>query len=210
MANPLASSTSTATSALGHLLTKGTFLAAGIHGTTPSGSSAHFSVDIGSIHIAALSTHSPVGTELAWLEADLAAAAANRKAVPWIIVTSHYPIFLSTMAEHANASSARWHAIEGELVKMQNHVIENETRENGVPNLIEVDASRSEDHDGTIVTYSFRVLDRDTELMVYQAGPQASPKTTFWLVPGEYLVWVTVVDNDGSSHSETRRANVRD
>lgn len=88
--------------------------------------------------------------------------------------------------------------------------IENETRENGVPNLIEVDASRSEDHDGTIVTYSFRVLDRDTEVMVYQAGPQASPKTTFWLVPGEYLVWVTVVDNDGSSHSETRRANVRD
>lgn len=88
--------------------------------------------------------------------------------------------------------------------------IENETRENGVPNLIEVDASRSEDHDGTIVTYSFRVLDRDTEAMVYQAGPQASPKTTFWLPPGEYLVWVTVVDNDGSSHSETRRANVRD
>ena len=88
--------------------------------------------------------------------------------------------------------------------------IENETRENGVPNFIEVDASRSEDHDGTIVTYSFRVLDRDTEAMVYQAGPQASPKTTFWLEPGEYLVWVTVVDNDGSSHSETRRANVRD
>ena len=88
--------------------------------------------------------------------------------------------------------------------------IENETRENGVPNLIEVDASRSEDHDGTIVSYSFRVLDRDTEVMVYQAGPQASPKTTFWLEPGEYLVWVTVVDNDGSSHSETRRANVRD
>ena len=115
MANPLGSSTSTATSALGHLLTKGTFLAAGIHGTTPSGSSGHFSVDIGSIHIAALSTHSPVDTELAWLEADLAAAAANRKAVPWIIVTSHYPIYLSTMAENANASSARWHAIEGEL-----------------------------------------------------------------------------------------------
>ena len=60
--------------------------ASGIHGTTPSGSSAHFSVDIGSIHIAALSTHSPQDAELAWLEADLAAAAANRKAVPWIIV----------------------------------------------------------------------------------------------------------------------------
>jgi len=88
--------------------------------------------------------------------------------------------------------------------------IENETRENGVPNWIEVDASRSEDHDGTIVSYAFRVLERKTEAMIYQAGPQASPKTAFWMEPGEYLVWVTVVDNDGSSHSETRRANVRD
>ena len=33
--------------------------------------------------------------------------------------------------------------------------IENETRENGVPNFIEVDASRSEDHDGTIVSYAW-------------------------------------------------------
>jgi hypothetical protein len=95
--NPLESSKSTATSALGHLLTKGTYLAPGLHGTTPSGSSAYFSVDVGLIHIAAMSTKTPTGPELAWLTADLAAANKNRKNVPWIIVTSHYPIFLSTV-----------------------------------------------------------------------------------------------------------------
>ena len=46
-ANPLLGSTSTATSALGHILTKGTFLGAGLHGTTPSGTSNYFSVDVG-------------------------------------------------------------------------------------------------------------------------------------------------------------------
>jgi hypothetical protein len=33
----------------------------------------------------------------AWLTKDLEAANKNRRRVPWIIVTSHYPIFLSTM-----------------------------------------------------------------------------------------------------------------
>jgi hypothetical protein len=33
----------------------------------------------------------------AWLTRDLEAANKNRQQVPWIIVTSHYPIFLSTM-----------------------------------------------------------------------------------------------------------------
>jgi hypothetical protein len=42
--NPLNGSTSTATSALGHVLSKGTMLGAGMHGTTPSGSSNFFSV----------------------------------------------------------------------------------------------------------------------------------------------------------------------
>lgn len=88
--------------------------------------------------------------------------------------------------------------------------IENETRENGVPNFIEVDASRSEDHDGTIVSYSFGVLERETEAMVYQAGPQVSPKTSFWLTPGEYVVRVTVIDDDGSSNSDDRRVQIRD
>eukprot|EP01051_Picozoa_sp_SAG22_P015446 SAG22_NODE_2018_length_3130_cov_2.890135_2_plen_139_part_00 len=51
-ANPLEGSSSTATSALGHVLTKGTFLGAGLHGTTPSGTSNYFSVDVGQVHIA--------------------------------------------------------------------------------------------------------------------------------------------------------------
>ena len=50
-------------------------------GTTPSGTSAYFSIDIGMIHITALSTKSPTGTELAWLTKDLEAANKNRKAV---------------------------------------------------------------------------------------------------------------------------------
>ena len=88
--------------------------------------------------------------------------------------------------------------------------LENRTRENGVPNLIEIDASRCEDRDGTIVSYAFRVLEFETERLVFEAGPQASSATEVWLAPGEYLVWVTAVDNDGSSHSENRRASVRD
>ena len=40
-------STSTATSALGHLLTKGLYLAPAAHGSAPSGTSRYYSVDIG-------------------------------------------------------------------------------------------------------------------------------------------------------------------
>lgn len=88
--------------------------------------------------------------------------------------------------------------------------IENETRENGVPNLLVIDAGRSEDRDGQIVSYAFRVLDRDTEALLFQDGPKASPITQVWLAPGEFLVRVTATDDDGSQHTETRRTNVRD
>ena len=37
--NPLEGATSTATTALGHLMSKQSFLGAGLHGTTPSGTS---------------------------------------------------------------------------------------------------------------------------------------------------------------------------
>ena len=77
-------------SALSHLLTKGSYLGPGLHGTTPSGTSSYFSVDIGLIHIAVISNaeehddRSP--EELAWLAKDLETANNRRKDVPWIIV----------------------------------------------------------------------------------------------------------------------------
>ena len=113
--NPLNTSTSrsSATSALGHLLTKGSYLGQGLHGTTPSGTSNYFSVNIGLIHIAALSTQHPNGTELEWLTKDLEAANKNRKAVPWIIVTSHYPIYIPSM--ESDASALGWHSDAGEV-----------------------------------------------------------------------------------------------
>ena len=114
-ANPLQASSSSATSALGHLITKGSYLGQGLHGNTPSGTSAYFSVDIGLLHITALSTQKPTGTELAWLVRDLAAADKNREAVPWIIVTSHYPIHLSAMETQSDASALGWHSAAGEI-----------------------------------------------------------------------------------------------
>ena len=116
-ANPLHGSTSTATSALGHVLSKGTMLGAGLHGTTPSGTSNYFSVDIGLVHIAALSTISPGKDELAWLEQDLAAANANRAKVPWVMVSSHYQIYLSSkfsQQEKDRSSAAYYHGESGE------------------------------------------------------------------------------------------------
>ena len=81
--------TSTATSALGHLLSKGLYLSSGSHGAQPSGSSRYFSVDVGLVHVVALDlTNISLPGQMEWLAQDLAAADANRDAVPWIVVTS--------------------------------------------------------------------------------------------------------------------------
>ena len=63
-----------------------------------SNSSRFYSVDIGLVHIAVLDLNvyymdqdaewrTP---QLDWLKKDLAAAAANRATVPWVVVVSHY------------------------------------------------------------------------------------------------------------------------
>jgi len=41
----------------------------------------------------------PFGNQLAWLEADLAAANANRKQRPWIIVSGHRPMYSTCSSE---------------------------------------------------------------------------------------------------------------
>lgn len=88
---------STATSSLGELLTRTTFLGAGIHmghdgqsGGVPSNTSKYFSVNVGRFHIAATFPQPLDDKQAAWLEADL--AAVDRSRTPWVVVTSHFPL----------------------------------------------------------------------------------------------------------------------
>lgn len=63
----------------------------------------YFSADFGLVHLVAIDLNfyygvDPCGdpcrqAQLAWLKKDLAAAVANRKVVPWIVVMSHYPFY---------------------------------------------------------------------------------------------------------------------
>jgi len=107
--------TSSATSGLGHLLTKGMLLAAGSHGANPSGTSQWTSVDLGLLHIVTLdlSVEGPYGdqfpaggAQMTWLEKDLAGADANRASVPWIIVVSHFPLHFASLSGNENTSAA--------------------------------------------------------------------------------------------------------
>ena len=109
---------STATTSLGHLLTRSSFYAAGAHGAAPSRTSQWYSVDLGLIHfvILDLDPGPPAvfsGAQAAWCAADLAAADANRANVPWIVVTSHYPLYTSNFYEpDAWGASAAWYDAE--------------------------------------------------------------------------------------------------
>eukprot|EP00658_Telonema_sp_P-2_P048589 TRINITY_DN36956_c0_g1_i1.p1 TRINITY_DN36956_c0_g1~~TRINITY_DN36956_c0_g1_i1.p1 ORF type:complete len:234 (+),score=57.37 TRINITY_DN36956_c0_g1_i1:139-840(+) len=49
-----------------------------------------------------------------WLEQDLAAANANRGNVPWIIVTSHFPLQHTMLRENADKSAAHYVGNAGE------------------------------------------------------------------------------------------------
>lgn len=108
----------TATTSLGHLLTRSSFYAGGSHGAAPSRTSQWYSVDLGLIHFVALDLDPgpPAvfsGAQAAWAAADLAAADANRANVPWIVVTSHFPMYSAIFrrAEYARASAA-WYGSE--------------------------------------------------------------------------------------------------
>eukprot|EP01060_Flectonema_neradi_P004670 TRINITY_DN13049_c0_g1_i1.p1 TRINITY_DN13049_c0_g1~~TRINITY_DN13049_c0_g1_i1.p1 ORF type:complete len:686 (+),score=141.28 TRINITY_DN13049_c0_g1_i1:34-2091(+) len=94
---------STATSALGYLLSTASHNGAGLQSSTPSGTSRYFSVDIGLFHFIALDLNIYYNTDvcgdpcrkaqLAWLEQDLIAANKNRESKPWVIAFSHFPLF---------------------------------------------------------------------------------------------------------------------
>jgi len=67
------------------------------------GEDLFWSIDIGPIHLVSYNTEmyfwpewygaEHAARQHAWLDADLAAADANREAVPWIIVTGHRPMY---------------------------------------------------------------------------------------------------------------------
>ncbi len=61
---------------------------------------------------------SPAASQLAWLKQDLAAANANRAAVPWILLTSHFPLYCSICSCNTTAcrdASARWWVADSEF-----------------------------------------------------------------------------------------------
>ena len=94
---------STATSALGYLLSAGNHHSAGVHGSHPSNTSRYFSVDFGLVHLVALDMNAYFGVDacgqtcldaqMAWLKDDLAKANKNRDAVPWVVAFSHFPLY---------------------------------------------------------------------------------------------------------------------
>lgn len=114
---------STATSALGNLLSMSNHHGVGVHGSTPSHTSRFFSIDFGLVHVVALDLNvyfgvDPCGdacrkAQLKWLNADLASAEKNREAVPWIVVLSHYP-FYCTGCANKQVSSAFYASDEAE------------------------------------------------------------------------------------------------
>mmetsp|Transcript_17259 Transcript_17259/g.44979 ORF Transcript_17259/g.44979 Transcript_17259/m.44979 type:complete len:583 (+) Transcript_17259:71-1819(+) len=112
---------STATSALGHLLSKGTMYAAGVHGPTPTFNSRYVSSNFGLIHMVGLDLNNLDDGQVAWLEQDLAAAQANRQNVPWIMVTSHFPIHHTDLYEHADASAEYYVGLEAETFATSGH-----------------------------------------------------------------------------------------
>jgi hypothetical protein len=77
----------------------------GARASPPSNTSRYYSADIGLIHFVALDLNVYYFDEeapfrkpqLAWLQADLIAASANRAQVPWICVMSHYPMYCSSV-----------------------------------------------------------------------------------------------------------------
>ena len=112
----------TATSSLGHLITRSSFYGAAAHGAAPSRTSQWYSIDLGLIHFVMLDLDPGppavfAGAQAAWAAADLAAADANRANVPWIVVTSHFPLYSAEFYEEGawNASAAWYIGEDAEM-----------------------------------------------------------------------------------------------
>ena len=115
--------TSTAESALGELLTRATFLGSGIHAEIPSNTSRYFSIDVGLVHIAGLDLNNLDLGQLAWLEKDL--KAVDRSKTPWIIVSSHFPLYHATVSQNMDASASYYIGEDPESFATSGHEFKN-------------------------------------------------------------------------------------
>ncbi|RYG52351.1 hypothetical protein EON67_01415 [archaeon] len=65
----------------------------------------YYSLNIGPVHLAIYDTETAIdtadvnATQLAWLQADLAAANANRAVTPWVVAAGHRPLYCSNTAK---------------------------------------------------------------------------------------------------------------
>lgn len=110
------SNRSTATSALGYLQSLGLSYGLSDQGNIPSGTSRYYSVNVGLVHIIAIDTNVYYfdtesiyrKAQLDWLEKDLQTANNNRDKVPWILLTSHYPLYCTGCSN--NFVSSKYYA----------------------------------------------------------------------------------------------------
>lgn len=98
-----------------------TLFGPGVHNSPPSTTSRYFGVNTGLLHIAALDLNNLDERQLAWLEQDLIAANKNRAAQPWIMVTSHFPLYHTLAAREPNSSLAFYLGDEGETFAVDGH-----------------------------------------------------------------------------------------
>ena len=115
----LADVTSSATTALGDLLSKTTLLGASWHNKVPSNTSRYFATQVGRLHIAGLDLNNLDDGQLAWLDQNL--AAVDRHETPWVIVSSHFPLYHAVNALNEDASAAYYIGEEAEKYATSGH-----------------------------------------------------------------------------------------
>lgn len=105
---------------LTELLSKSTLVGASSTGV-PSGNSRFFSADLGLVHWIALDLlpTSQDDPQVAWLQADL--QAVDRSKTPWLVVSSHYPIYHASVAVNRDASAAEYESDDAEKYAKSGH-----------------------------------------------------------------------------------------
>jgi hypothetical protein len=77
-----------------------------------------------------------------------------------------------------------------------------------VNHVVEADASESTDTDGSIVQYVFWVTDQERGGLVSRVVESVQSRQSFTLLPGKYMVNVTVVDNQGAMSAAAKSVQI--